>query len=117
MEKTQKPPVELCTSDEYLPALRQSYRDKGDPRAYEADRIICRDGMFLVRKNGSFATHPAVRISLQSWRDVRVFAQEFGLTPSSATRVRATTPVEEADDDKESAEDFLFKGGKVIGQI
>jgi P27 family predicted phage terminase small subunit len=42
---------------------------------------------------GTLQASPAVGISRSSWAEVRKFAQEFGLTPSSRSRVTA------ADDD------------------
>ena len=71
-------------------------------------------------KGRGVAAHPAVKISVQSWRDVRVFAQGFGLTPSSRTRVQtvavgANTP-QEGEKHQQDAEDFLFRS-KVIGHV
>lgn len=89
-------------------------------RALAADKIVRRDGMIVTRKGRGVAAHPAVKISFQSWRDVRVFAQEFGLTPSSRTRVHtvgvaANTP-QEGEKHQQDAEDFLFRS-KVIGHV
>lgn len=88
--------------------------------ARAADKIVRRDGMIVTRKGRGVAAHPAVKISFQAWRDVRVFAQEFGLTPSSRTRVHtvpvgANTP-QEGEKHQQDAEDFLFHS-KVIGHV
>lgn len=86
-------------------------------RALIADEVIRREGMFLKRKRG-VVVHPAVRVSVSAWRDVRTFAQEFGLTPAAATRVRASAPPPEPPKGKQSAEAFIFRdGGKVIGHV
>jgi P27 family predicted phage terminase small subunit len=88
--------------------------------ALQADAIVRRDGMIVKRKrSGGLAAHPAVKMSVQAWRDVRAFAQEFGLTPSSATRVRVLAAPTGAEKSQRNAEAFLFGGtnGKVIGHL
>jgi len=87
-------------------------------RALAEDKIVRRDGMIVTRKGRGVAAHPAVKIRFQSWRDVRVFAQEFGLTRSSRTRVHtvgASAP-QEGEKHQQDAEDFLFRS-KVIGHV
>ena len=90
-------------------------------RALKADAIVRKEGMLITRhgRRGGVAAHPAVRISVQAWRDVRQFAQEFGLTPSAATRVRAVS-ADATQAETAAAEAFLFRGGssgKVVGHV
>jgi P27 family predicted phage terminase small subunit len=87
--------------------------------ALAADKIVRRDGMIVTRKRGGIAAHPAVKVSFQAWRDVRMFAQEFGLTPSSRTRVHAVSdsPPQEGEKHQQAAEDFLFRSKGVIGHV
>lgn len=88
--------------------------------ALQADALIRCDGMFLKDRRRGRVVHPAVKISERSWRDVLRFSQEFGLTPSSATRVRAVSVSSAQEEAAEEAESFLFRGGKsgkVIGHV
>jgi hypothetical protein len=49
---------------------------------------------------------------------VRMFSQEFGLSPSSATRVRAVSAsTTQEEKHQQSSEAFLFRGGKVVGHV
>jgi P27 family predicted phage terminase small subunit len=57
-------------------------------RVVEAERMILRDGI-TTWSPGGMKAHPAVLIARQSGAEVRKFAQEFGLTPSARTRVKA----------------------------
>ena len=88
--------------------------------ALQADALVRRDGMFITHRRRGRVVHPAVRISEKAWRDVLRFSQEFGLTPSSATRVRAVSTSSAQEEAAEDAESFLFRGGKsgkVIGHV
>jgi P27 family predicted phage terminase small subunit len=58
-------------------------------RVVAAERLIAEEGMVVESFHGSKA-HPAVLIARQCGAEVRKFAQEFGLTPSARTRVKAT---------------------------
>jgi P27 family predicted phage terminase small subunit len=89
-------------------------------RALKADALVRKEGMFITQRRRGRVVHPAVKISEKAWRDVRVFSQEFGLTPSSATRVRAVSASSAQEEAAEEAEAFLFHGGKigkVIGHV
>lgn len=65
-------------------------------RAVEADRLLAISGILVVepifdgeRKvvGAKMKSHPAVAISNSSWRNVRAFCSEFGLSPVSRTRL------------------------------
>jgi P27 family predicted phage terminase small subunit len=87
-------------------------------RAYKADACVKARGIVQEKFDGSLAANPAVAMSRNAWSEVRRFAVEFGLTPSSRTRVREAPP---GDDDEteseESPEDFLFRKGRIVGSI
>lgn len=87
-------------------------------RAAAADKEIKKHGLLVKTAWGTLQSNPGVAISRSSWAEVRKFAQEFGLTPSSRSRV---TEVPDEDGAKgaseESAADFLFKKSSVVGRI
>lgn len=66
-------------------------------RAVEADEIIARDGLtveesIIDEDSGErivlkVKKHPAVEISNVAWRAARAFCSEFGLSPTSRTRL------------------------------
>jgi P27 family predicted phage terminase small subunit len=60
-------------------------------RALQADRALKTHGLLVKTAWGTLQASPAVGISRSSWAEVRKFAQEFGLTPSSRSRVTART--------------------------
>lgn len=77
-------------------------------RAVEADFIVNRDGLVLEistidedtgeRRILRTQANPAVTISNNSWRLVRSFCSEFGLSPVSRQRLTIETPEKETDD-------------------
>lgn len=70
-------------------------------RVIAAERIIMQEGLTTWSQSGAKA-HPAVLIARQAGAEVRKFAQEFGMTPSARTRVKA---VEGSGDEKPAAAD------------
>lgn len=85
--------------------------------AHEATKRIQREGLLLKSSRGKLYTHPAYKIQQQAWAQILRASQEFGLTPSAATRVRAVPrDAQPQEKGKESAETFLF-GGRVVGSI
>jgi len=85
--------------------------------AEEMTTRLQRDGLLLKSSRGKLYTHPAYKIQQQAWAQMLRASQEFGLTPSAATRVRAAPPgARQQEKAKEAAEAFLF-GGKVVGRI
>jgi len=70
-------------------------------RAVEADRLLETTGLVVIQpildKEGKMIgekvkTHPAVAISNASWRNLRSFCSEFGLSPISRTRLTLEKP-------------------------
>ena len=55
-------------------------------RAVEADRGLKKHGLTMLSPQGYIA-RPEVAISRTAWAEARRFAQEFGITPASRTRV------------------------------
>lgn len=76
-------------------------------RALEAGRRVKESGLTIVTDKGFVIQHPAVSIERLAWAQVRQFAGQFGLTPSSRTSIKtdATPPAD-------PNEDFLFNGNK-----
>jgi P27 family predicted phage terminase small subunit len=70
-------------------------------RVVAAERLITKEGLTVWTLNGGPKAHPAVLIARQCGAEVRKFAQEFGLTPSARTRVKAVVekPADEKPDD------------------
>lgn len=58
-------------------------------RAVEAEEVLREQGYTLETPQGFEQARPEVSIARQAWAEVRKFAQEFGITPSARTRVRA----------------------------
>lgn len=86
-------------------------------RAQRADAIVKAKGLCVEKFDGSLVANPAVAMSRNAWAEVRRFASEFGLTPSSRTNVREAPPADDETEEKESPEEFLFAKGKIVGSI
>jgi P27 family predicted phage terminase small subunit len=88
-------------------------------RAVAADTLVARDGLVVITKRRGATAHPAVRMSVQAWAEVRRFAQEFGLTPSAATRVRTVPATDEEPEPEANADAFLFRKNRsgVVGHV
>jgi P27 family predicted phage terminase small subunit len=93
-------------------------------RAIEAEDHVTQNGV-MIRGAFGWTANPAVAMARAQWQEVRKWSIEFGLTPSSRTRV---AQIEEANEDqdgvtggtgaKESVEKFLFgKHARVVGAI
>jgi P27 family predicted phage terminase small subunit len=70
-------------------------------RAVQADLVLQQDGLvieqpILNQKGERIGTksksHPALMVSNSSWRQVRAFCSEFGLSPVSRTRLTREKP-------------------------
>lgn len=92
-------------------------------QATEADRIVAANGM-VIETHFGLKANPAVTMSRKAWGDVRKFAAEFGLSPTSRARIGAGGNLpDEATIDKEreaqeSAEQMLFgRAARVVGAI
>lgn len=86
-------------------------------RATQAEREIRAKGLTVTTAWGTIQTNPAVGIARASWAEMNKVAQQFGLTPSARTKVRATETIE---DDEEGADSFFFgaqKSSAVVGNI
>lgn len=92
-------------------------------RACQADRIVAEHGL-IVKTFKGVGPNPAIKISKDSWSELRRFAGEFGLTPSSRARVRPVDAEQNATEEKASgkttparakanAESFIFGGLKL----
>jgi P27 family predicted phage terminase small subunit len=60
--------------------------------AVEAEAAIVRDGLFLKGQRGKRYANPHVAIARRAWDEVRRFAIEFGMTPSSRARLDVKVP-------------------------
>lgn len=97
-------------------------------RAHKADRQVRKYGLVTKLFSGAIAANPAVAMSRNAWSEVRKFLQEFGMTPSSRTRVREMaedTAAPTGGQQGESTEQWLFgartgtdhSGGRIAGHI
>ena len=83
--------------------------------AVAASKEIDESGIIIQTLSGPKA-NPAVAVSFRAWAEVRHFATEFGLTPSSRSRISVGDGLPK--DDENNAEDFLFGAqSKVVGSI
>ena len=57
-----------------------------------ADRMISKKGRYVRGVNGTEVEAPWVGTSRRAWTQVLKFMSEFGMTPSSRSRVRAIDP-------------------------
>lgn len=76
-------------------------------RWVKAERVVSAKGMISLTAHGTQTISPYVRIARQAMDDMRKLAVEFGLTPSSRSRVTAV------DMDQMSLADVLFQKAKV----
>lgn len=69
-------------------------------RAVAAEKVIQERGMTITTPQGFEQARPEVAIARQAGAEVRKFMTEFGMTPSSQTRVRVPEkPREKKPDD------------------
>ena len=85
-----------------LAALVQSYS-----RWIEAQTMLAQTGLLIKGKDGSPRLNPLLRVSAQAQAEYTKMLSEFGLTPSSRSRVKATKNEEE-----DPFEQFLGKKAK-----
>jgi len=69
----------------------------------KAERMVTKHGMTAWTAHGTLTVSPYVRIARQAMDDLRKLCLEFGLTPSSRSRVTAS------DMEQMSLADVLFK--------
>lgn len=75
-------------------------------RAVEAERVVTEEGTTYKTPTGQLKPRPEVAIALREWQAVRMFCEQFGLTPSSRTRLGTRKP----SDDKDEFEEWLRSG-------
>jgi P27 family predicted phage terminase small subunit len=68
-------------------------------RAIGAERALQHGDYVITTPAGFGQARPEIAIARQAWAEVRKFAQEFGMTPSSRTRVRPVPTKEPAKKD------------------
>jgi P27 family predicted phage terminase small subunit len=62
--------------------------------AMQAKRQVQKEGLTTCGSTGSLVVHPAQRVWASEARAFRMWAEQFGLTPSARSRVQAVTPEE-----------------------
>lgn len=67
-----------------------------------ASRVLAKSSLLVRGMHGHLVRNPAVIEQGKAARDIRVFAQEFGLTPSARSRIASSA--EESDDDNPFAD-------------
>lgn len=78
-------------------------------RLREAEETIKREGMVITTEKGYKMPHPAVKIAEKAQQIIKAFCSEFGLTPSS--RSRMSLPGKNEDDEYEE----FRRRGKATG--
>lgn len=68
-----------------------------------------REGLMVDTPHGP-RKHPLIKVAQEARAQARVLAQEFGLSPSSRTRISAPPKPAEGD----NTEDFLFGGPRLV---
>ena len=64
-------------------------------RAREAERKLQQTGLLVITDKGQAFANPLIRVADRAWAEMRAFAIEFGMTPSSRARVRVPDKVPE----------------------
>jgi P27 family predicted phage terminase small subunit len=86
-----------------LAAYCQAYQ-----RWIQAERKVNREGLVLNAKSRYAQAHPAIVIAQRSMQLMRAFAAEFGLTPSSRTRLAVPRSEKEPD----ALEEWMRNGNR-----
>lgn len=90
-----------------LAAYCQAYH-----RWWEAEALIKEHGLTFTTDKGYVQQRPEVGIASSAMKQMRMFLTEFGLTPSSRTRITAApSDGSEKDDPAEASRRFLYGGG------
>ena len=74
----------------------------------KATREIQKDGMVIIAQSGFPVQSPYLAIANKAQGEMRKWMTEFGMTPSSRTKIKADPPKGESDLDK-----FMKKRGKL----
>ncbi|HFD40867.1 MAG TPA: phage terminase small subunit P27 family [Anaerolineae bacterium] len=78
-------------------------------RWVEAQRMVAKSGQVITTQSGNLIQNPYLGVANRAWEDLRKILAEFGLTPSSRSRLNASPVVEE-----ESLADILFAGVETV---
>ncbi len=65
--------------------------------AWDAYRIIKKDGLQTVDENGAARKHPLLQVWRENSTAFRHYAAQFGLTPAARARLSMPEPTEEDD--------------------
>ncbi|MBS1952548.1 MAG: phage terminase small subunit P27 family [Cyanobacteria bacterium SZAS-4] len=76
-------------------------------RAREADRCVAKEGLQISSRYGARIANPNVEISRKCWQEVRKFAQEFGFSPSSRSRLEVNLPAGQLTAEEQQVIDLL----------
>lgn len=66
-------------------------------RWVEAEEQVARAGMVIMTTNGNLVQHPWVQIANRAMIDMVKLASEFGMTPSSRSRIKVERPREKSE--------------------
>ena len=69
-------------------------------RWVEAERVVAERGPVMKTSNGNLIQNPYLSIANRAMADMRRFLAEFGMTPSSRSRVAVQTPQEKSEFEK-----------------
>ena len=61
----------------------------------QANTLLERDGLIIIGQSGFPTKHPAINIKKDALGIIRLYCSEFGLTPSSRTRVKVNETASE----------------------
>jgi P27 family predicted phage terminase small subunit len=73
----------------------------------QAEALIEKEGMVCTAPDGRQKSHPATRVAFQSLQLLLKFAGDFGLTPSSRSRINVLAPARKS---REQLEEEKFFG-------
>jgi P27 family predicted phage terminase small subunit len=77
-------------------------------RAVQAEKIVTKEGATYETGTGQIKVRPEMMIALREWVAVRMFCEQFGLTPSS----RARLDVRDSGGDGDPFEEWLRSGNR-----
>lgn len=87
------------------PALLQLGAVDEDGNDVEGVGVLVENGILSTTKDGTLKKHPAVSVFMENSRAFRMYLAEFGLTPSSRTKITTQEGTSE-----QSLADLLFGG-------
>ena len=84
----------LCNTD--LPAIEALCRKYAEWNQYQ--KLAERDGLLITKVNGDLIVSPYFMLAQKSFDSFRLLLSEFGMTPSSRTKVSTIKPKEAKDE-------------------